>query len=78
MAPKKNTRGSAEPEATAEKKKGGSVISGLDLVVRELADKVEKQVKEVGGDVARGLGERAVALMREAEEHLYRAEKEDR
>ena len=72
MAPKKTA-------APAEKKEEGkSAIHGLDLIVRELTDTVEEAVKKVGGDVARSHGERAVALMREAEEALYRGEKEDR
>ena len=55
MAPKKtaaaaekNTRGSAEPEATKEKVAGKSAIHGLDLIVRELTDTVEQAVKKVG------------------------------
>ena len=74
MAPKKTVA----PAATKEKEAGKSAIHGLDLIVRELTDTVEEAVKKVGGDVARGHGERAVALMREAEEALYRGEKEDR
>lgn len=64
--------------AKAEAKEGKSVINGLDIVVRNLAENIEKQVKEVGGDVARGMGEQAVSLLRQAEDLLYRAEKEDR
>lgn len=78
MAGKKNTRGSAEPEATAEATPGASVVSGLDKIVRELSEKVEAKVNKVGGDIARNHGLKAVALLNEAVEELYQAEREDR
>lgn len=63
----------------AEKPKAeGSVVAGLDKVVRELAEQVEEKVNQVGGDIARGHGLRAVELLTEASEALYQAEKEDK
>lgn len=65
-------------ETKEEVKKTGSVVSGLDIEVRNLADEIEVKVKQVGGDVPRGFGDRAVALLREAQELLFKAEREDR
>lgn len=74
-------KAAAKPEegvAKQEVKKTGSVVSGLDIEVRNLTDVIEAKAKEVGGDIPRGFATRAVALLREAQELLYKAEREDR
>ena len=62
----------------AEVKQAGSVVAGLDIEVRELADVIEAKAAKVGGDVPRGFATQAVARLREAQELLYKAEREDR
>jgi len=78
MAAKKAVAPKAEAKEEVKAKTTGSVVSGLDIEVRNLADMIEAKAKEVGGDIPRGFATRAVALLREAQELLYKAEREDR
>lgn len=55
----------------------GSVLAGLDLEVSQVAAVVEKAVKQVGGDVARGLAQQALEKIKEAADLLVKAERED-
>lgn len=73
-APKGESNEAAKKEA---KKKSGSVLSGLDQQVHEVAGEVEKAVKGVGGDIARGLAQKALDKINEAVDLLAKAERED-
>ena len=68
----------AEEKKETPKKKGGSVLSGLDIEVNDVAGVVEKAMKQVGGDVARGLAKQALDKINEAVDLLAKAEREDR
>lgn len=81
MAAKKTTKKApakkTEKKATPVKQEG-SILTKLDQEVAELAIKVENAAKQVGSDIARGYAVQAAAKMREAEDLLYRGEREDR
>lgn len=68
-----------EPKEEAPKvsKKKGSVLEGLDKQVHEVAGEVEKAVKGVGGDIARGFAQQALDKINEAVDLLAKAERED-
>lgn len=75
-APK--TEEKAATPAKAKEAKKVSVLSDLDSLVGEAVKEVEKAVKQVGGDIARGLAEKAIEKLREATDLLTQAEREDR
>lgn len=67
-----------EKKEAPKKSKGGSVLAGLDIEVNEVAGVVEKAMKQVGGDVVRGLAKQALDKINEAVDLLAKAEREDR
>ena len=71
-------KAAAKPAEKVEKKKGGSVLAGLDAEVNTVAGVVEKAMKQVGGDVARGFAKQALDKINEAVDLLAKAEREDR
>lgn len=64
-------------EAPKVSKKKGSVLEGLDKQVHDVSGDVEKAIKLVGGDVARGLAQQALEKINEAVDLLAKAERED-
>ena len=77
MAGKKQEAPQEEAAEKKASKKKGSVLEGLDKEVHAVAGEVEKAVKGVGGDIARGLAQQALDKINEAVDLLAKAERED-